>query len=85
MTLKDLKTGQTAVIENVGGEGALRQHFLDMGLIPGAVGDFLSNIPILGVGLPAVTGVYFDWFSGCMQAYIFCMLTTMYIANAAEG
>ena len=55
-----------------------------LGLIPGAVGDFLSKIPILGVGLPAITGVYFDWFSGCMQAFIFCMLTVMYIANAAE-
>lgn len=36
MTLKDLKIGQTAVIDRVGGEGALRQHFLDMGVIPGA-------------------------------------------------
>ena len=36
MTLKDLKTGQSAVIEKVGGEGSLRQHFLDMGVIPGA-------------------------------------------------
>ena len=36
MTVKDLKAGQAAVIETVGGEGALRQHFLDMGLIPGA-------------------------------------------------
>ena len=36
MTIKDLKAGQAAVIETVGGEGALRQHFLDMGLIPGA-------------------------------------------------
>ena len=52
--------------------------------IPGVVGNFLSKIPILGVGLPAITGVYFDWFSGCMQAFIFCMLTVMYIANAAE-
>lgn len=37
MTLKELKTGESAVIETVGGEGALRQHFLDMGVIPGAV------------------------------------------------
>lgn len=37
MTLKELKTGESAVIEAVGGEGALRQHFLDMGVIPGAV------------------------------------------------
>ena len=54
------------------------------GLLPGALGQVLSKIPILGIGLPAVTGVYFDWFSGVMQAFIFCMLTVMYIANAAE-
>lgn len=35
MTLKDLNIGETAVVGTVGGEGALRQHFLDMGLIPG--------------------------------------------------
>ena len=35
MTLKDLEIGRTAVITAVGGEGALRQHFLDMGVIPG--------------------------------------------------
>ena len=35
MTLKELKPGQSAVIDQVGGEGALRQHFLDMGMIPG--------------------------------------------------
>lgn len=56
-----------------------------LGLIPGAVGLVLSHVPILDVGIPAVLSVYFDWFSGVMQAYIFCMLTTMYIANAAEG
>ncbi|MDO4307380.1 MAG: F0F1 ATP synthase subunit A [Eubacteriales bacterium] len=55
-----------------------------LGLIPGVVGDLLSQIPILDVGIPAVLSVYFDWFSGFMQAFIFCMLTTMYIANAAE-
>lgn len=36
MTLKDLELGKTAAVESVGGEGALRQHFLDMGIIPGA-------------------------------------------------
>ena len=36
MTLRDLKVGQCARVEAVGGEGALRQHFLDMGVIPGA-------------------------------------------------
>lgn len=35
MTLKNLNIGETAVVGTVGGEGALRQHFLDMGLIPG--------------------------------------------------
>ena len=34
MTLRDLPIGKTATIRSVGGEGALRQHFLDMGLIP---------------------------------------------------
>ena len=36
MTLKDLEIGKSAVIKTVGGKGALRQHFLDMGMIPGA-------------------------------------------------
>ncbi len=36
MKLNELKKGESAVIEAVGGEGALRQHFLDMGVIPGA-------------------------------------------------
>ncbi len=36
MTLKELKIGESAAIMSVGGEGALRQHFLDMGVIPGA-------------------------------------------------
>ena len=54
-----------------------------LGLLPGVLGGVLSQIPILSVGLPAITSVYFDWFSGVMQAFIFCMLTVMYIANAA--
>ncbi|MBP3900358.1 MAG: ferrous iron transport protein B [Blautia sp.] len=36
MTLKDLQPGESGIISRVGGEGALRQHFLDMGVIPGA-------------------------------------------------
>ena len=36
MTLKELEVGKSAVIRSVGGEGVLRQHFLDMGVIPGA-------------------------------------------------
>lgn len=35
MTLKELQIGKSAVIKSVGSHGALRQHFLDMGMIPG--------------------------------------------------
>ena len=56
-----------------------------LGLLPGLLGDLLSHIPILSVGVPAILSFYFDWFTGFMQAFIFCMLTTMYIANASEG
>ncbi len=56
-----------------------------LGWLPGAVGDVLACIPILDVGIPAILSVYFDWFSGFMQAFIFSMLTIMYIANAPEG
>ena len=55
------------------------------GLLPGVVGDLLSQIPFLSVGIPAVFSLYFDWFSSFMQAFIFCMLTMMYIAAAAEA
>ncbi|WP_367924531.1 F0F1 ATP synthase subunit A [uncultured Ruthenibacterium sp.] len=54
------------------------------GLIPGFVGDILGEIPFLTVGIPAVLSLYFDWFSSFMQAFIFSMLTMMYIATAAE-
>ena len=39
MTLKELPIGKTATVRTVGGEGALRQHFLDMGIIPGGSDD----------------------------------------------
>ena len=55
------------------------------GLLPGLLGDLLGAIPFLDVGIPAVLSLYFDWFSSFMQAFIFCMLTTMYIAAAAEA
>ena len=35
MTIRDLMPGESAIVTSVGGSGALRQHFLDMGLIPG--------------------------------------------------
>lgn len=46
MTLKELKIGKTAVIKAVGGEGALRQHFLDMGLIPGVEVTLVKYAPM---------------------------------------
>lgn len=51
--------------------------------IPGAAGKFLQQVPILAIGIPAFTSVYFDWFTAFMQAFIFCILTVMYIRNAA--
>ena len=46
MTLDALGAGERAVVRNVGGEGALRQHFLDMGLIPGARIEFVKSAPM---------------------------------------
>ena len=46
MTLKDLQIGQSAVITQIGGEGALRQHFLDMGLIPDATVTLVKYAPM---------------------------------------
>lgn len=54
------------------------------GLLPGLVGDLLGQIPILGVGIPAVFSLYFDWFGSFIQAFIFCMLTMIFIATAED-
>ncbi len=48
-----------------------------LGWLPG----FLGDIPFLSIGLPAVLSLYFDIFSGCMQAYIFAMLTMLNISG----
>ena len=50
-----------------------------LGWLPGALG----SIPFLQIGLPAVLSLYFDIFSGCMQAFIFAMLTMMFVSTAA--
>ena len=55
-----------------------------LGMLPGVLGSVLSQIPLLSVGLPAILSVYFDWFTAVMQAFIFSMLTVMYIANASQ-
>ena len=46
MTLKELQIGKSAVVDTVGGSGALRQHFLDMGLVPGAGGTLVKLAPM---------------------------------------
>ena len=46
MTIRDLEIGQSGVITKVGGEGALRQHFLDMGVIPGTVVKVVKYAPM---------------------------------------
>lgn len=45
---------------------------------------FLADIPLFQVGIPAVMSLYFDLFSGCLQAFIFAMLTMMYVAGAFD-
>ncbi len=51
---------------------------LVLGWLPGFLGEF----PFLQIGLPAVLSIYFDVFSGCLQAFIFAMLTMLYVAGA---
>ena len=48
-----------------------------LGWLPGVLGD----IPLLQIGLPAVLSLYFDIFSGLLQAFIFAMLTMLYISG----
>lgn len=50
---------------------------LVLGWIPG----FLGSFPLLQIGLPAILSIYFDLFSGCLQAFIFAMLTMLYISG----
>ena len=40
-------------------------------------------VPLFQAGLPAILSLYFDLFSGFMQAFIFCMLTMVYVSNNA--
>ena len=49
-----------------------------LGWLPGVLGD----MPLLRVGLPAILSIYFDVFSGLMQAFIFAMLTMLNVAGA---
>lgn len=51
-----------------------------LGNLPGFLGEF----PFLQIGLPAILSLYFDLFSGVLQAYIFAMLTMVYVSGAFD-
>ena len=51
--------------------------------ILGVITNLGGTFPWLTVGIPAIPSLYFDWFGGCIQAFIFCTLTTLFIKQAA--
>ena len=54
---------------------------LALGWLPGVLGEVLGNSQILRVGIPGVLSLYFDIFSGGLQAFIFATLTMMYVSG----
>ena len=66
-----------------------KKKFLIPGAIVGVLGvlaiftNLGATYPWLTVGIPAIPSLYFDWFGGCIQAFIFCTLTTLFIKQAA--
>lgn len=78
----NIASGSVVTLLIYGGLASLSAGIL--GLIPGAVGELLSQIPIFQVGIPAILSLYFDVFTSVLQAFIFCMLTMMYIKLACE-
>ncbi len=71
------------------GRRAKKKFPFVLGIILAVLGglSILTNLgasfPWLIVGVPAIASLYFDWFSGCIQAFIFCTLTTLFIKQAA--
>ena len=71
------------------GKGMSKTLFKVLGIILAVLGVLavITNLgaqyPWLTVGIPAVPSLYFDWFGGCIQAFIFCTLTTLFIKQAA--
>ena len=49
----------------------------------GVITNLGATFPWLTIGIPAIPSLYFDWFGGCIQAFIFCTLTTLFIKQAA--
>ena len=71
------------------GKKSSKTLFKVLGIIMAVLGVLavLTNLgaayPWLTVGIPAIPSLYFDWFGGCIQAFIFCTLTTLFIKQAA--
>ena len=78
----NIASGSVVTLLLYGGLAALSAGIL--GLIPGAVGEVLSMIPIFQLGIPAILSIYVDLFTSVLQAFIFCMLTMMYIKLSCE-
>ena len=51
-------------------------------LLFGWIHVLLAEIPLLQAGIPAFLSLYFDFFSGFVQAFVFCLLTMVYVAGA---
>ncbi len=66
-----------------------KKLFFVLGILAGILGvlgaltALGANYPWLTIGIPAIPSLYFDWFGGCIQAFIFCTLTTLFIKQAA--
>lgn len=67
------------ILAVLGGLSLINLALVAIGTIKG-IGE---SFPWLTVGIPAITSFYFDWFGGCIQAFIFCTLTTIFIKQAA--
>lgn len=65
------------VISVLVGAGLQGLTSMILGRLPGFLGEF----PFLQIGIPAVLSIYFDIFSGCLQAFIFAMLTMLYVSS----
>lgn len=53
-------------------------------MIFGRLPGFLGEFPFFQIGIPAILSLYFDLFSGCLQAYIFAMLTMLYVSGGFD-
>lgn len=71
------------------GKKGKKRFFFVLGIILAVLGllavitNLGATFPWLTVGIPAIPSLYFDWFGGCIQAFIFCTLTTLFIKQAA--